>query len=215
MKNLKIANLVIFAAGAIIGATTGIYIYKKTTDEANEIRIQEELESIKEYAERSKAKHEETDEVPEWDSTDDDRPVGDIRRDDEEEDDEDYLPKKESTQYNTISGNSVVEEEPYIMDVEKFFEDDKMQDKVTLTYYAADGALVDDNEELITDINNTVGHMTLQNFGKLSDGPDVVYVRNEKLGIDYEIIRVYNSYAEDVLGIEMGELSKNERIRGA
>ena len=41
-----------------------------------------------------------------------------------------------------------------------------------------------------------------------------MYIRNEKLAIDYEIIRVFNSYAEDVLGIEMGDKSKRDRIYG-
>ena len=61
--------------------------------------------------------------------------------------------------------------------------------------------LVDENEDVVTDITNTIGDEALLSFGEISEDPDIVYVRNEKLAVDIEIIRMQESYKEVVLGM--------------
>jgi hypothetical protein len=101
---------------------------------------------------------------------------------------------------------------PYVITTEEFSEGNDHYDKLTIYYYADDDTLVDDNEEIITDVIGTVGDQGLYSFGNGSDDPDVVYIRNEKRETDYEVICLNKSYSETVLGILPDE-GKNRKIR--
>lgn len=90
---------------------------------------------------------------------------------------------------------------PYVISFEEFCEGEDNHDKITITYYAGDGILVDEEEEIIEDVERLVGEDNLINkFGEGSDDPDVLYVRNERMGIDYEIVRQHTCYSEVVSG---------------
>ena len=57
--------------------------------------------------------------------------------------------------------------------------------QMTLTYYKKSNCLVNEyGEEL--NIYDTIGEESLKHFGEFEDG--VVYVRNNHLGCDYEVI---------------------------
>lgn len=58
-------------------------------------------------------------------------------------------------------------------------------DCVSLVYYA-DGVLVDDNQDVVTDIDGTIGEEALDSFGIYED--DAVYVRNDEKRCDYEVL---------------------------
>lgn len=88
---------------------------------------------------------------------------------------------------------------PYVINTEEFSEEMSHFDKLTIYYYEDDDTLTDDNEEILSDVNSIVGD-ALENFGNGSDDPEVVYVRNERMAIDYEVIRLSKSYKETVLG---------------
>jgi hypothetical protein len=91
---------------------------------------------------------------------------------------------------------------PYIISVDEYMEGmDDYEDSITLTYYEGDKQLVDESEVPIDDVRQTIGADTLTKFGKLSGNGDTVYVRNERRKIDYEIVRVFDSFSDDVLGI--------------
>lgn len=66
-------------------------------------------------------------------------------------------------------------------------------DLIDLTYYA-DGVLEDENYEIVVDIAESVGVDSLNSFGEYDD--DVVFVRNDKRKIDYEIIRDPRNYSD-------------------
>ena len=74
-------------------------------------------------------------------------------------------------------------------------------DKITITYYENDDVLADEQDEVIPDIEAVVGYDSLGRFGDMSDDDCVVYVRNRRLGADYEIVLAQESYTESVLGI--------------
>lgn len=86
---------------------------------------------------------------------------------------------------------------PYIIDAREFMEEYPHHDKLSLYYYRDDEVLCDEHEEAINDIEGIIGY-DAQNA--LSN-ETTVWVRNEPLTIDYEIIAVNKSYAEDVHGI--------------
>ena len=68
-------------------------------------------------------------------------------------------------------------------------------DEISLTYYA-DGTLADDADRAMdeTEINQSVGMESLDHFGEYED--DSVFVRNDRLKVDYEILLDQRTYAE-------------------
>lgn len=83
---------------------------------------------------------------------------------------------------------------PHVITFEQFNEEKGDHDKLSLCYYTEGNTLVlEDGEEEVTDIEDLVGD-ALNHFGYGSDDPDVVYVRNEKISIDYEILRQYGRF---------------------
>lgn len=92
-------------------------------------------------------------------------------------------------------------DEPYIIDVGTFDADESVFEKQELYYYEGDDTLADMSDNVIKNPEKTVGGLALQNFGKGSKDPDIVYVRDENNQIDYEILRTKKSYAEEVMGL--------------
>lgn len=92
-------------------------------------------------------------------------------------------------------------DEPYVISVDEYNEENETHDKLTITYYNIDDTLVDERDEIIADVDSIIGNEALSRFGDGSNDPDIVYVCNERLAIDYEVIRVDKSYQETVLGI--------------
>lgn len=98
-----------------------------------------------------------------------------------------------------------VNNEPYVIDIEEFSEGEETFDKITVYYYEYDNILIeaaDAEDGEPEDIDATIGWGSLDCFGEGSVNPDIVYVRNEKLSIDYEVIRLRESYETSVLGYE-------------
>lgn len=89
---------------------------------------------------------------------------------------------------------------PYIISPEEFGESGNYT-QISLTYYS-DGVLADDEDEIIEDIDDTVGEDFADHFGDYED--DSVFVRNDRLRCDYEILKDNRSY-HDVAGIALGQ----------
>jgi hypothetical protein len=60
---------------------------------------------------------------------------------------------------------------------------------VQYAYYEADDVLADDDDKVIPNPEEVLGIDALVSFGKLVDDPDLVYVRDAKKGVDYEVTR--------------------------
>lgn len=71
---------------------------------------------------------------------------------------------------------------------------------LTYTYFNEDDILLDEGDDVVDKPEELVGDM-LSHF---DDRQEVMYVRNNALGIDFEIIRRFSSYAEDILGVTEG-----------
>lgn len=84
-----------------------------------------------------------------------------------------------------------------VISMEDFMNDTSGYDRLTINYYEEDDTLADENEEIITNIENLVGDEALY----FEDNENVAYVRNNKIGALLEILLVHGSYARDVLGI--------------
>lgn len=111
--------------------------------------------------------------------------------------------------YSDISKpNSPTEEKkidiPYVIPPDEFGELDEYE-TIDLVYYA-DKVLTDDDDQLVEDINNVVGFSSLESFGVYED--DAVFVRNDRLKCDYEILLDQRNYW-DVIG-HSNESESNE-----
>lgn len=84
--------------------------------------------------------------------------------------------------------------EPYVIPPEDFGEFDDYE-KISLIYWA-DQVLTDDNNEVVEDLEGSVGIDSLTTFGEYED--DSVFVRNSRLRCDYEILLDQRNF-EDVI----------------
>ncbi len=89
-------------------------------------------------------------------------------------------------------------DKPYIIEHDEFYQSDMIS--TTLTYFEGDGALADDSDEHIPDIEGTVGSENLARFGHGSRDNNILYIRNEKLDLLIEVVRNQGKYTEQVLG---------------
>lgn len=90
---------------------------------------------------------------------------------------------------------------PYIISSEEFFTDNPEHEKITITYYEGDDTLTDDQDEVIPDEESLVGPEALTSFGKESGDTNIVYIRNERLATDFEVVSDSRTYTAVVLGM--------------
>lgn len=101
---------------------------------------------------------------------------------------------------------------PYVIHLD---ERDGGYDEVSLTYYDVDDVLCNELDEVIgdSDRDRIVGEANLERFGHGSNDPNIVYIRNDKLEAQYEIVKSDSSYAEEVHGFEHADTRRHRRER--
>lgn len=88
----------------------------------------------------------------------------------------------------------------YIIHRDEFYGEESGYPQTTLTYYAGDNILTDENDVPIYNFPAIVGDLK---FGYGSNDRNVVYVRNDKLKAEYEILLSSGSYEEEILGYQV------------
>lgn len=207
-------KILIFALGVGVGGTLAYFITKEhfeqiAIEEIDEMRDYyrekvEEVEGVKDEGRKivpessykkplkdvaDKSKYTQYSDM--YKSENDDRP--EESPGDEERPDEHYYDQQEKYEQP---------DKPYIISREDYDDTNFHYDKEELGYYVKDDTLCDENEEIISDPDYTVGGDSLTKFGEESEDPDIVYVRNELISTDFKIIRMNESYREVILGIE-------------
>ena len=86
-------------------------------------------------------------------------------------------------------------------------------DKETIFWYEDDSVFTNSSEELLDNSGDLFIPNPHLHFGEGSEDPDVVFIRNDKMSVDYEIIRIHGSYAEIVLGEPPKQKTKPKRSR--
>lgn len=172
-----------FMLGAAVGAAFSAYYlndyYAKREEESVE-SVKESLE--KRYEERSAKKHPETDDKktfvePEFETN------------------EEYVDAMEYAKIiakNRYKAKESDREKPYVISPEDFGEMEGYT-KISL-FYTADHILLDENYDRLERPRTTVGLESLEHFGEYED--DSVYVRNDRLKTDYEILADLRTYDE-------------------
>lgn len=184
-------GLIIFAVGGIAGGIAGYFICKSKYEKL----IEEEIESVKEsykvkYGENKEGKDGENKEGK------DDNDILNSINAVERADFEDRLGK---LGYTTSLNNDEEEEDiapveaedsPYYISPDEYGEVNGFG-KETLVYYEDSGDLINESEERI-DISVNVGEDFINHFGEYET--DAVFVRNERIGMDYEVLMEHTSY---------------------
>lgn len=181
-----LTNVIAFAVGAAIGSAV-TWKYLKVHFEQI---AREEIESVKETfsarktsAKPSEGKDEKKEESNTKKQLDIDEYAG-ILRDREYVD---YATTKMAHKKDTGKP-------PYVISPEEFSENNDYL-TVSLTYYA-DKVLTDEYDNVILNVDELVGEDSLTHFGEYED--DSVFVRNDELRTDYEILLDIRKY-EDVM----------------
>ena len=206
--NSTLKGVLIFVLGAAAGSlATWKLIEKKYKDIA-----QEEIDSVKDTFSKMKKneypdKLEDYPDFEEFDDSDD----SDVEEEPKPEQKIDRNNKPDIVEYAKILSETgytnyaerqdkkekkgvepVEDERPYVISPDEFGEKDGYEN-VTLTYYA-DGVLTDYFDNVISNVDEVVGFDSLDHFGEYED--DVVFVRNEKMETDYEILRDLRDFNE-------------------
>lgn len=103
---------------------------------------------------------------------------------------------------------------PYIISNNVFFAAEKNYEQITFTYYAGDNVLANSRDEIVEDVDDVVGLVNLQQFGRDSNDPNIVYIRNEKLSLDFEIAKSERAYSKEVLNLTDEDLLAQAPARG-
>lgn len=91
---------------------------------------------------------------------------------------------------------------PFVISKEEFEEGTETTDQSTLTYFDGDDVLTDAQDGVIREIDKVVGVENLNRFGHGSEDPEIVYIRNFELGLDFEVVHSDGLYTKVVLGID-------------
>lgn len=100
-------------------------------------------------------------------------------------------------------------EAPYVIHLDERHE--RSYTESTLTYYAGDDVLCDEKDKIIEDVDLVVGVENLDRFGHGSNDINIVYIRNDDLAIELEVIKSERTYAEDVHGMTHAERPRVRR----
>lgn len=102
---------------------------------------------------------------------------------------------------------------PYVIHYDEWRENENDHNQVQITYFEGDDVLSDERDGVIDDQDAMVGLGNLSKFGHGSKDALTVYVRNDELGIDFEITHTNGKYATEVQGFSEDELKHSHKIQ--
>lgn len=219
--NSSVKNALSFAAGLITGGVTGFMVAQRTMKTALDKELEEQIKDVKEHYKLLRkdgeysspiAIAENYDEVLEGleylshkSTTDEASSDDESEYEEEDTETEEVEVESETEEVEDIQVGNVFERnqnEPYVISTLDFMNGEDSFDKITITYFEEDDTLCDEREEVIPNVEATVGTEALTKFGHLSDDSKIVYVRNERIKTDFEIALDTRSYTEVVLGFK-------------
>lgn len=179
--NSKVTYPVVFIAGAAVGAMISWRFLKTRYEHI----AQEEIDSVK--AVYSKKATNNTANSADTETKDDEH-AADVAKDISQ-----MIRTIEKNRYsNKTEKEEKVDKDPYVISPDEFGDEDEYT-ICSLTYYA-DGVLVDENDEPVNNVDELVGEDSLNHFGEYED--DSVYVRNDILRCDFEILLDNRTYSD-------------------
>lgn len=222
--NKKLFGVVMFAIGATIGSVVTWKLIKHKYEQIAD----EEIQSVKEEYKGLMVKMKKMlcDSATYTDPQESNETTSDDNEDDEyysDDDDRDFTEKeKQQIEYYKLTSkyrgmyNDIEDDEnnkegdegehefdngvpyingPYVITPDDFSCSPPGYNAQTLDYFS-DGVLADD-WGVVLDIDETIGEENLDHFGEYVD--DILYIRNERTEIDYEVTKDPRTYDEVVL----------------
>lgn len=101
---------------------------------------------------------------------------------------------------------------PYIIHQDEYMQQESGYSQVTLTYYAGDDVVTEEDDSVIDNVDSLLGTSNLIHWGHGSDDINVVYIRNPRIEVEYEVCRSPRSYAEEIQGLEHSDSPDFERM---
>lgn len=207
----KLLSYLILALASGLGFSAGFFVSKSVYKKKYEKYADEEIESVKKVYEKHFAPNEEAPKSKEETAASSKKFVSKSTLDEPLDGGDDSAPLKKSakkpayTDYAAKYGaptdpnvkpaphvkEAMAPKNIYILTPEEF--QSSGYDVRTLYYYK-DGVLADDDYNVIKTPIELVGPDALKSFGRYED--DAVYVRNEVLKVDFEILLSSNSYLD-------------------
>lgn len=103
---------------------------------------------------------------------------------------------------------------PHLISREEYLGNESEYTQITLTYFEEDDVLVDSDDSMIGEIEDVIGIGQLSRFGMLSGDNNIMYVRNARQEVEFEVVRNKGNYAKDVLGfIEHADHNRVRKFR--
>ena len=184
----------IFLAGVCVGAG-GMYLYDKRDFEERVAIEKADLEEAKEHYYNKVQKYKDLTAVDQISKEE-----GYISYDSSSKKKEVLVDRIKDIQEKALENehpNEDYPEEPIMIDEVEYSEHEVGYfEKMLLDYYLDDGALVNENDELMV-IEDVIGFDNLDAFLK-DDSSDTMYIRNGRLSTDYAVTKVSGSYSEIV-----------------
>jgi hypothetical protein len=205
-QSIKLTGVAVVGAG--IGFVVGFKVAEKKLSDRFEKRLDEETEGMKEFYQTVRKPYASPQEavkdlIPE-------APVS-----------KDPRVQNGKTQYHkvqpTVGEHEVVDipdkqpvappvqnvfdnDGPRIIDQEVFMANEPDHQQSTLTYYEKSDQLCGEADDPIDNAELVVGTEYKEKFGEGSSDENIVHVRNYGLHMDFEVVRSFGSYEEEVLG---------------
>lgn len=99
------------------------------------------------------------------------------------------------------------ENAPFVIHRDEFYGDEEDYTQCTVTYYASDNILVDEDDTPIYNHDSIIGPLL---FGHGSGDQNIFYVRNDKRNTEYEVVHDPGFYSVEVLGLDVDDVKSNE-----
>ena len=184
-----VKRIFIFIAGAGLGAIVSWQFLKNKYEQI----ANDEIASVKEaYNKKNDISSDESEEDEFQEKSADGKLVETTLPSEEEVSEYKKIVSNYTSNENEEKGVTDMPRGPYVIKPEEFGNMD--YDLVSLEYYA-DKVLVDEDDHPIQDVEYMVGEDSLEHFGEYEE--DAVYVRNDLIKTDFEILLVESRYYED------------------
>jgi hypothetical protein len=199
---MNVNNLFKYTLGAIVGAVAGWVVGQLVIDS-----VSEEYEEIEPGMPSETKEAQDESVVQIWEPKKKTKPQVPIT---------DYVGFQKRAK--VLDGKKLIEEEVeklidkgYVISLEDFSDTHDEYAKVQLSYYEDDEVVVDDKDSILSSPEDFLGFQALTMFGKDSEDPDIVFVRNDTISTDYEIVRLHTAYSSAVLGLKEEEPVKKQK----
>lgn len=186
-------NILVFLSGVTIGVAGAWLCLKKRYERI----AQEEIDSVKAVFSERKTNFTENRTNEEQEN----QHMADIAK--LKPDLVDYAAKLQTMGYTNYNEHSkkmkgkeeptVKDDKPYVISPDEYGDQDDYT-QISLVYYAGDEVLADEEDETVDNVDDFVGADFANHFGEYED--DSVFIRNDRMKCDYEILKDYRSFAD-------------------